>query len=147
MMGSGQVSCSAACEGLPKDLITQQCASSMRQPSTLCCTVLVRIGMHCKYSTSRHGLLSPLPPFQMLWRIRACCCADLESVKLPGIQERAEEAVKGAQQDSSTFLEAVQPSMSTDEGLADGQVAPSPSSAAPPGAHICVNTRQSLCLA
>ena len=147
MTGCWQASCSAACEGLPKDLVVQQCASPMRQPSRLCCTLLVRLGMHCKHSTSRHSLLSPLPSFQKLWSIRACCCADLESVKLPGVQETAKEAAKDAQQDSSTFLEAAQPPVSEAEGLVDGQAAPLPSSAAPPGGYISVNTCRSLCLA
>ena len=60
---------------------------------------------------------------------QAALWAGLESVKLPGVKETAEEA--------STRVHKSVPN-GTEEGLTEGAVAPLPSSAARPGARLAL---------
>ena len=59
--------------------------------------------------------------------------ADLESVKIPGVKETAEEVAQGDQQEPSMQDGTETVPTRTEEGLVEGAVAPLPSSAAPPG--------------
>ena len=56
--------------------------------------------------------------------------ADLESVKLPGIKETAEEAANGPQQDVTAHANGEALPTRTEEGLVAGAVAPAPFGAA-----------------
>ena len=58
--------------------------------------------------------------------------ADLESVKLPGVKETAEEVAQDPQEPSMQDGTDTVPTR-TEEGLVEGAVAPLPSSAVPPG--------------